>query len=529
MKLNRRQMVLSLAAAPAFAFPTRRAQKRDLDAELSDLLANWPVPGASFICSRSNERPIILSEGSLCSTSRNAVTSRTRFRINSMSKAFTALAIAQQVDRGKTTWETPIKSILPTFSLKDSALEGLVTLADAAGHRAGLRKDLGFLCGISEEAGPLAQAASLNTVRPFRSGFTYGNTLYHVLGKCLEAVSGERFEDALTNQVLAPLGMRGATLRPFRDLLSKDRACLPPSFVGDGLITSKDALTFDETAHGHILGDDGALIKVPHFSWIVEPVAGVALYSDAVSYATWLNCILEQDNGLLSGSEWTALLAAGVAIEGDTSDLLARQGRWAEHAARGWMCGRYRSRRVVGHRGGGGGQSSMTILFPDDGVAFAILSNGDVQDGLFDGMQAALQSAADTFFSEQDQNWHAIAKKQSAAYRTAAKVDRAASVEALVATPAAGKLDGSYVHPHLPPFEVAESERGLMAQYKDYPPLALERQGSGGGFLGRYEFPGRRQDCAVRFRSDATGTWLDWFEDISDAASGPANLSFRKF
>jgi len=162
------------------------------------------------------------------------------FRIASMTKPITALAIMLLVDDGKLAVEDPVEKYLPEFKgqmiLSGRDKEGTVTLKkpsrpitvrDLLTHTSGLPG--GFPEGISDlyfrRQLTLGEAVAISSQRPleFEPGtkWAYCNAGIDTLGHIVEVVSETSFEEFLAHRVFAPLGMVDTTFYPDDEQLSR--------------------------------------------------------------------------------------------------------------------------------------------------------------------------------------------------------------------------------------------------------------------------------------------------------------------
>jgi CubicO group peptidase (beta-lactamase class C family) len=169
------------------------------------------------------------------STENDAVTPDTSFALASVSKAFTATALAILVDEKKLNWDDLVRKHLPGFRLQDAAADSQVTVRDLVCHRTGLpRHDaLWYHTSLTRET-LLARMGFLAPTASLRAKYQYNNLCFMVSGEVVRAVSGaDSFERFLTERLLTPLGMKNV------------------SFSGPGLLASKDHAT------PHKLGKSG--------------------------------------------------------------------------------------------------------------------------------------------------------------------------------------------------------------------------------------------------------------------------------
>lgn len=142
----------------------------------------------------------------------------TRYKIASITKAFTAVLILQLRDEGKLLLDAPIATYLPQYP---GAGARRVTLHQLLNHTSGIEnfdriKSAGeaITHGIPSYQLPHTSDALLTE---FSSGelvsepgkqFSYNNADYIILGKIVEKLRGKPFAAVLAERILAPLGMR---------------------------------------------------------------------------------------------------------------------------------------------------------------------------------------------------------------------------------------------------------------------------------------------------------------------------------
>ncbi|MCC5937390.1 MAG: beta-lactamase family protein [Lunatimonas sp.] len=138
--------------------------------------------------------------------------SRTLYRIASMSKSFTALAILKLRDEGKLDLMDPVVNYLPemekagrlTTDAPEITLQHLLTMS------AGFPEDNPWgdrQLDVSDEQllDVLRQGLSLSNVPGIT--YEYSNLGYALLGKVIHVVSGRTYQRYITEEILIPLGM----------------------------------------------------------------------------------------------------------------------------------------------------------------------------------------------------------------------------------------------------------------------------------------------------------------------------------
>ena len=138
-----------------------------------------------------------------------AMSPRTRVRIASTSKHFTALAVLLLAEDGKLAIDDLIYRHLPELPVLD---ERGPTLRQLMQHTGGWRTDLASVAqGLAlvpkaDWTQPLNEANRELNFAP-GSRMIYSNAGYQLLARLIERLSGQRFEDFMRERILAPLGM----------------------------------------------------------------------------------------------------------------------------------------------------------------------------------------------------------------------------------------------------------------------------------------------------------------------------------
>src|SRR5262245_4245143 len=139
-------------------------------------------------------------------------TTDTQYRIGSITKTFVAVLVMRLRDEGKVDLNDPLDKHVPGTNL------GHLTVAQLLAHTGGLTSESPGLWWERAEGGDWnALAASLGErALKHRAGarFHYSNVGFGVLGELVSRIRGTSWFDALTDEVLAPLGMTRTTPDP---------------------------------------------------------------------------------------------------------------------------------------------------------------------------------------------------------------------------------------------------------------------------------------------------------------------------
>ena len=150
------------------------------------------------------------------------VTATTGFRIASMTKSFTALAILKLRDAGKLGLDDPVERHLPEFrGLKPLTADApTITLRHLLGMAAGFPEDNPWgdrQLGITDAQFAAFLARGLSFSNSPGVAFEYSNLGFALLGRVVSRVAGEPYQRYLTREILTPLGMKD-TRWEFRDV-----------------------------------------------------------------------------------------------------------------------------------------------------------------------------------------------------------------------------------------------------------------------------------------------------------------------
>ncbi len=144
------------------------------------------------------------------------IDNQTIYRVGSISKLFTDVAIMQLVEQGKIDLDQPVQIYLPEFK-PANPFGGNITLRQLMSHRAGIVREppIGHYFDPTEPS-LHATVDSLNQTSLVYAPDTrtkYSNAGITVVGAVLEKVSGRSFNEQLQQTILQPLAMRSSAFR----------------------------------------------------------------------------------------------------------------------------------------------------------------------------------------------------------------------------------------------------------------------------------------------------------------------------
>jgi len=265
-------------------------------------------------------------------------TLKTRFRVGSMNKMFTAVATLQLVQSGKLDLKAPFGNYLTDYPNKDVAskvtIEQLLTHTGGTGDIFGPEFDKHRL-----ELKTLRDYVNLYGQRALEfdpgSRWQYSNYGFLLLGVIIEKVSGQNYYDYVRNHIYKPAGMTGTASEPEEQTVS-DRSVGYMRGGGDWR-PNTDTLPYRGTSAG----------------------GGYSTVEDLLRFATAL-----QTHKLLN-AKYTEELTTGKVDAG--------RGKYAY----GFQDSLIDEMRCFGHGGGAPGMNGMLQICPESGYVIAVLANMD--------------------------------------------------------------------------------------------------------------------------------------------------------
>jgi CubicO group peptidase (beta-lactamase class C family) len=385
---------------------------QNLDDQLEQVFNDFQLMGMSVWVDRNGEEG--LYHYGLKDFTRNLeMDEDTKYRIASVSKSITALGLLKLYDQGLFELNDPINDYLnftianPAFPLVDITFKMLLThtssIQDGTGYN-------GFLNATYNQnpvpglANLLTPGGAFYTANMFRTEtpgtyFTYSNLNYGIIATLIEAISNERFDVFMKNQILVPLGITGSyNIQDIEDIddiavLYRNQGGWTPQFDNyQGVMPSPPA-----NLPSLVLGTNGL-----YFS----PQGG--LRASANELGTIMNFIQSEGSshtGIISQqtlNEMTAIHWNYNGTNGDNYfDLFNRWGLGLHHAnisADDQICFASGFGSFLGHPGEAYGLISDAYFSQTGNMAFSFLTNGSFTGYQF-GANSAFYTLEEAVFS----------------------------------------------------------------------------------------------------------------------------------
>lgn len=348
-----------------------------IDSVMQAFIREHRVPGASLAISDHGRIVYARGFGYADVGEREPVTSNSLFRIASISKPITAVAIMQLVDQGKLSLDDKVFEIL---SYEPHLEEGgsfderqnSITVEHLLQHRGGWDRDQSFdamfkstpfseLLGTEPPAGPdTVIRVMLGKPLDFDPGerYAYSNFGYCLLGRVIEKLTEQPYEQYVKEQVLAPIGVTqmriGATRLSGR---AENEVRYYDPALGDSVFA----------------GDLNSPVPHPYGAWHLEAMdshgAWIASASDLVKFASAFDSA--ESCEILSPESVRRMFQrpdglAGFDEQGEPKD---------KYYGLGWSIAKMEDEKFSASHGGSLPGTSTLLRRRADGRNFAILFN----------------------------------------------------------------------------------------------------------------------------------------------------------
>lgn len=198
--------------APVPAVATVEALEPRLTAAFEEWMRRSHVPGLVYGVVKDGRLVAVRGLGVQDTQAKRPVSADSRFRIASMSKAFTALAILKLRDAGRLSLDAPAENYVPEMKgwRYPTADSRRIRVADLIHHIAGYVEDNPW----GDRQQPMSEAdftaflkAGLPFAQPPGIRMEYSNLGYAILGRIVTNVSGMPYQQYIRREIMAPLGM----------------------------------------------------------------------------------------------------------------------------------------------------------------------------------------------------------------------------------------------------------------------------------------------------------------------------------
>lgn len=347
---------------PAQPYAVPQTATTKLDAaywrdRLATLSARHRVPGAQLGILRDGAITDYAT-GVLSKATHAPATPDSVWQIGSISKVWTATLVMQLVDEGLLDLDAPVTKILPELRLADPMVTKRVTTRHLLNHTSGIDGDVFTDTGRGDDciAKYVELLAEVKQNHPLGATWSYCNSGYSLLGAIIEELTGKTWDEALTERIIEPLGLRATVTLPEQTLLHA-------------------------AAVGHV-GPPGSDPQ-PTPVMLLQRSAGPAGLITARVHDLLCFARLHLNKGVTPDGR--RLLSAKSAAEmtkrqADVPDPYTLGG---DSWGLGWIRFDWNGTRLIGHDGSTIGQGAFLRILPGQDVAVALFTNGGNARGLF--------------------------------------------------------------------------------------------------------------------------------------------------
>ncbi len=255
------------------------------------------------------------------------------FKLGSMSKQFTAIAIMMLIEQDKLTLETLFNEILPDYP---SSGRG-ISVKHLLSHTSGINDHIEW-ARIREDL-TLNELINSFKDKPLIASpgekYRYSNPGYVLLGAIIEKISGQTYEDFVTENIFKPLNLNN-------------------TYYGS------NAKIIRNLVHGYRKREN-KFYNAPYMS-MTHPYAAGSLLSNVDDLVKW-------NIALFTGK----IVKKESLIKCFTSTKL-NNGKSAGYGF-GWFISEFKGRKNVSHGGGVYGFVNHGMMLPDEGIYVTVLSN----------------------------------------------------------------------------------------------------------------------------------------------------------
>lgn len=330
---------------------------------MSDRMNELGTPGLAYAVVIDDEIVLAKGLGVRDVASGTPVDGDTVFRIASMTKSFTALAILKLRDAGKLSLDDPVARYVPQLATwqPPTADSAPITIRQLLSHTSGLPEDNPYGDRVLA-MDPQTFSAWLAGGIPFATGsgseFEYSNLGFMILGTVITRVSGRPFQTYISEEILLPLGMTSTYWSP---------AAVPKERLAHGYRKDQDSW-----AEEPMLGDGagaamGGLLTSPRDlgRFIAMMLSAYPPRDEPERPAALRRTLREMQSGL-------GYPSITVTRELPNGRLIGRAGSYGYGLGAVSDCS---WGREVGHSGGLPGFGSHMRWLPDRGVGVVVLAN----------------------------------------------------------------------------------------------------------------------------------------------------------
>jgi len=342
-----------VGAQPVANDPAVREAIGILDAWIETQTAYRQVPGLTIGIVHDQELVWAKGYGFADPERKIPATPSTVFRIASISKLFTSIAIMRLRDEGKLRLDDPVSAYLPWFDIRQAFPDSPpITIEHLLTHTSGLPREAPFPYWTDFEFPTRGQIreglGEQETVFPPSMRWKYSNLALSLAGEIVAAVSGVPYGDYIRTTILDPLGMTGTGVTP------------------DGALGERLAV-----GYGRRMPDGSREVRPFTDSKGLTPAANLSsTVEDFAKFASWQFRLLDTGK--------REILTAHTLREMHRVHWVHRE--WESGWGLGFAVWHSEERDLVGHGGHVAGYTTRIALSPEEKIAVFVMTSADDGD-----------------------------------------------------------------------------------------------------------------------------------------------------
>lgn len=284
----------------------------------------------------------------ISSTEKLPATNQTKYRIGSITKMFTATMIFQLIEGGKLSLTTTVDKYFPQLPNANK-----ITISNMLNHRSGLHNFTDDPEYKTWETQPKTQDEMLTVISKSpvdfqpNEKFSYSNSNYVVLGYIIEKVSKQSYAKLLSNRITSKIGLSN-------------------TYVGAKTDTKKN-----ESFSYRFLN-----------AWEQGPETELSIPGGAGSIVS-------------TTADLTKFIESLFSLKLVSNSSLSQMKTMTDGVGMGMFSIPFYQKSAYGHSGGIDGFASILAYFPEDSLAVAYCTNGQVYP-----MNSILIGALSTYFNK---------------------------------------------------------------------------------------------------------------------------------
>lgn len=330
--------IIALIFSTQNTFSQIKEIEQFIDSLIAQKMSLYEIPGLAIGITENGKYEYVKGYGVKDIETKQKVNTKSVFHTASISKLFTAIAIAQLVHKGMLTYDDTLIKILPELKYTDKRVEK-ITLKTLLNHTSGLPDIYDYHWENNNKAVESLRKyileTSLNVTTEPSQSFAYSNLGYDILGLVIEKTTAQNFDEYLKKSVLKVSGMKSSDFRHFE--IPQKLGVSPHS---------KDKIT-------------NQIFKRPIYPYTREHAPSSTLNASARDLTNWMNYFLKSLG------------------DSDSVYKILTEPSFGPRIGLGFQLNVLENNKTIGHLGGDQGFRSYLLMIPDKSIGIVLLANCD--------------------------------------------------------------------------------------------------------------------------------------------------------